>query len=629
MLMTVVVIARPCLTPWSPTSEAGCVIHPSDVEIGNGPAQGTVVEGQREQIANGSTQYIGEKGGNDAPPTYQDASGAPVENNSPLGYDVGPVTITLLNITMMIGAGIYSTPASILNGTGSVGVSFVYWTLGYLLCLASGAVYLEFTAYFPSRSGSEVVFLEQAYPRPMWLFPTTFAVQSVILSFGSANATVMANYLIAISGHEGTNWQIKGTALACYSLATLTLVFNTKYAYWFSNGVGIVKICTLLFVIVTGFVVLGGGTRVENPTANFQDAWSGSKTASAYGMTTALYRIIFSYGGYNNAFNVANEVKNPVRSLKIYATAALTTVYILYMFANVAFFAAVPRELLEKSGLTVASLFFTQVFGNSGNVRGLNFLIALASFGNMIAVIIGLSRRIRECGRQGVLPYTRFWVSTKPFGTPLGPYLVIWSLTALMILAVPAGDAFTFVNDLGVFPTAAFNLAMAVGIYVVRWRRRKANLPEPEFKAWHVVIIFNICIQLYLLIMPWYPPAGGQYAGDVSFWYATYAVTGIGILLICAAYYWLWASLLPKWRGYKLRQELVSFDDGAQSNQLRKIPNADVSEWDSTHDASGRLVEPSADEVLVQEKGVRVSSEGSNSDTGKHVPNAVRETHNV
>ncbi|KAF4843210.1 High-affinity methionine permease [Colletotrichum siamense] len=593
-------------------------------------ASGTVTEGQVEQISNGSVQYIGEKGGNDAPPTYQDASGAPVENNSPLGYSVGPVTITLLNITMMIGAGIYSTPASILAGTGSVGVSFVYWTLGYLLCMASGAVYLEFTAYFPSRSGSEVVFLEQAYPRPMWLFPTTFAVQSVILSFGSANATVMANYLIAISGHEGTDWQIKGTALACYTLATLTLVFNTKYAYWFSNGVGIVKICTLLFVIITGFVVLGGHTKVQDPTANFKDAWSGSSSATAYGMTTALYRIIFSYGGYNNAFNVANEVKNPVRSLKIYATAALTTVYVLYMFANVAFFAAVPREDLENSGLTVASLFFTAVFGNSGAVRGLNFLIALASFGNMIAVIIGLSRRIRECGRQGVLPWTRFWVSTKPFGTPLGPYAVIWFLTALMILAVPAGDAFTFVNDLGVFPQAAFNLAMAVGIYVVRWRRSKLNLPEPEFKAWHVVIIFNICIQLYLLIMPWYPPAGGQYAGDVSFWYATYAVTGVGILLACAAYYWFWAFLIPKWKGYKLRQELISFEDGAQSNQLRKVPYADVAEWDATHDAAGRIINnTTVTEAPVQEKAVRTSSEGSNSDVGNSVSVSNQKTGGV
>lgn len=124
----------------------------------------------------------------------------------------------------------------------------------------------------------------------------------------------MANYLWAISGHEGTNWQIKGTALACYTLATLTLVFNTKYAYWFSNAVGIVKVCTILFVIITGFVVLGGNTKVENPTANFKDAWSGSSNASAYGMTIALYRIIFSYGGYNNAFNVANEVKVRRRS---------------------------------------------------------------------------------------------------------------------------------------------------------------------------------------------------------------------------------------------------------------------------------------------------------------------------
>lgn len=69
-------------------------------------ASNTVIE---DQINYGGVQYVGERGGNDAPPTYQDASGAPVEHKSPLGYAVGPATITLLNITMMIGAGIYST----------------------------------------------------------------------------------------------------------------------------------------------------------------------------------------------------------------------------------------------------------------------------------------------------------------------------------------------------------------------------------------------------------------------------------------------------------------------------------------------------------------------------------------
>lgn len=56
-----------------------------------------------------SLEYVGEHGGNDAPPMYQEAGGAPVESNSPLGYSVGPITILFLNISMMIGTGIYST----------------------------------------------------------------------------------------------------------------------------------------------------------------------------------------------------------------------------------------------------------------------------------------------------------------------------------------------------------------------------------------------------------------------------------------------------------------------------------------------------------------------------------------
>ncbi|KAK7723457.1 hypothetical protein SLS63_008869 [Diaporthe eres] len=406
------------------------------------------------QISDGSITYVGEKGGNNAGATYQEASGAPVESDSPLGYAVGPVTILLMNISMMIGTGIYSTP----------------------------------------------------------------------------------------------------------------LIFNTKFSYYMSNAIGLVKIATLLFVIVTGFVVLGGNTKIENPTVNFQNSFNGTEAASAYGLTNALYRIIFSYGGYNNAFNVVNEVKNPVKSLRKYAFLALFTVYVLYMFANVAFFAAVTKYDLVNSGTTVATLFFRSVFGDSGAVRGLNFLIALSAFGNIVASALGSSRMIRECGR--------------PFGTPIGPYFVKWALTALMILALPSGDAFNF---------AAFNLAMAVGLYVVRWRRRRANLPAPEFKAWQPVVIFNILVQLYLLVMPWYPPEGGQYAGDVSFWYGTYVVTGVGILIACGAYYWVWAKLIPKWKGYQLRQEVIKLDNGAQTHLIKKIPNAELAEFDATHDATGRL----------------------------------------
>ena len=90
--------------------------------------------------------------------------------------------------------------SAILAGTGSVGLSLIFWFIGYIVSLSSLAVYLEFASYFPSRSGSEVVYLEQAYPRPRYFFPIAFAVQSVILSFSSGNAIGMFNLIIRNNG---------------------------------------------------------------------------------------------------------------------------------------------------------------------------------------------------------------------------------------------------------------------------------------------------------------------------------------------------------------------------------------------------------------------------------------------
>ncbi len=58
-------------------------------------------------------------------------------------------------------------------------------------------------------------------------------------------------------------------------------------------------------------------------------------------------------------------------------------------------------------------------------------------------------KRIANCHdywetRQGVLPFTEFWVSTKPFGTPIGPYILKYVVTIIFIIAPPAGDAFQF-----------------------------------------------------------------------------------------------------------------------------------------------------------------------------------------
>lgn len=355
-------------------------------------------QGEAAFLTGNNLQYAVEKGENNNLPSYQEVSGAPVETHSPLGYHVGSVTIIFLNLSKVVGTGVYSTPSAILKGTGSVGLSLIYWFIGFLIACSSLSVYLEYASYFPSRSGSEVVYLEQAYPRPRYLIHVTFAIQTVILSFSASNSIVLSQYLFRINGHTPTPWEQKGVAIAGYTVAVLLLAFHTRFSYRLSNAIGIVKLLTLIFVAITGLVVLGGHTSVQKPTANFSDPFH-STTTSAYGVTNALIKIIFSYAGYQNAFNVVNEVKNPVRSIRNAGGISLFLVGVLYMLANIAYFAAVPVEELRESKQVAASLFFQHVFGTSRAVKGLNFLIALSAFGNLIAVLLGDSRLIRECGR--------------------------------------------------------------------------------------------------------------------------------------------------------------------------------------------------------------------------------------
>jgi len=90
---------------------------------------------------------------------------------------------------------------------------------------------------------------------------------------------------------------------------------------------------------------------------------------------------------------------------------------------------------------------------------------------------------------------------------------------------------------------------------------------EPlEFKASNTSIVLYLLSCVFLVVMPWVPPEKGH--ADVSFWYATYCVVGIGIILLCGLYYWIWVIILPKLGGYEIVEQAEKLKDGARMTKL-------------------------------------------------------------
>lgn len=201
---------------------------------------------------------------------------------------------------------------------------------------------------------------------------------------------------------------------------------------------GTVKIFILLFIVLTGLVLLTFGiATVPDPGASFRNPFAGS-SHSSYDYALALFKVIATYAGWSNASYVLNEVKNPVRTLKIAGPLGLSTVGIFYFFANIAFFSAATPQEIGESGVTVAALFLGKVFGE-GARRVAGAFVATSALGNIMTVSFSLSRVDQELAKEGMLPFSRFWASNWPTGSPSAALFLVFFYTCFIIVAVPFG----------------------------------------------------------------------------------------------------------------------------------------------------------------------------------------------
>lgn len=79
-------------------------------------------------------------------------------------------------------------------------------------------------------------------------------------------------------------------------------------------------------------------------------------------------------------------MKNPKRTIRIAGPLAIGVVTILYLLANIAYFAGATKEEITGSGRLVAALLFRNVYGPRAE-RALSVFVALSALGNVLSVV--------------------------------------------------------------------------------------------------------------------------------------------------------------------------------------------------------------------------------------------------
>ncbi len=253
---------------------------------------------------------------------------------------------------------------------------------------------------------------------------------------------------------------------------------------------------------------------------------------------------------------VLNEVKRPVRTLKIAGPLSLAIVGTLYIFANVAYFSAATPAQVSSSGVTVAAYFVSAVFGETAK-RVLGIFVALSALGNTMTATFAQSRVNQELAKEGIFPFSSFWASSWPCKAPSGGLLLHLLPSILVIMVIPFGSAYAFLLDVEGYPASILHLLVVLGLFWLRYQ--EPRIPRP-FRVWLPIAGFFAIGQLFLIVAPFIKPDGGK--GDTELVYWLYAVAGMGVLMAGVVYWAAWRKFVPLVGRFEWVERKTTLKDG-------------------------------------------------------------------
>lgn len=387
---------------------------------------------------------------------------------------VGPVLLTLYGIGVTVGAGIYVLVGEVAGVAGMAApVAFV---LAGMLAGLSAISYAELSTRFP-KAGGEATYVNAAFARP-WLTTTV----GLLVAF--SGVTSSAAVLLGFVGYLNELIAVPGWIALFGVVAFLAVV-----TFWGVAQSLIVVAITTLIEIGGLLLVIGAGLPVlDEVPAALPDIWPGLDAALWLLVLSSSVLAFFAFIGFEDIVNMAEEVKEPNRTLPIAIITTLIVSTLLYVMLTVISVLSVDPAQLGNSGAPLAHVFEA----NGGNPAILSTIAILAVVNGALIQMIMASRLFYGMARLGRLPQVLAHVNPVT-RTPDVAILGVALIVLVFALTLPIAELASYAS-LAVL--SVFCLANAALLVL----RRAADMEHAAFKAPIYVPVLGLVASFALLV---------------------------------------------------------------------------------------------------------------------------------
>jgi len=413
-----------------------------------------------------------------------------------LKRSLGPVSLVMLGIGAVIGAGLFvRTAAAIADRAGaSVTIAFIVAGIG---CAFAGLCYAEFASMIPVAGSAYTYSYATMGELVAWIIGWDLVLEYAV---GAATVSIAwseyANRVLdwfgmrvpyqwchsPIESMAGTGVRgiINIPALIILALLSALLIRGTKESA-FVNGIIVILKMTIVIIVISvgwGFINPANHTPFIPPAAIYVTPQGISHHfGGILGILGAAGVVFFAYIGFDAVSTAAQEAKNPKRDMPIGILGSLvicTVLYVLFAYvlsgvATVTDFRSVGREA------SVAFAITKYMHGYEWLSKSVTVAI-LAGFSSVILVMLfGQSRVFYSMSKDGLVP--KIFSDEHPrFRTPYKSNMLFFVFTGLFAGFLPED----IVGEMTSIGTLFAFILVCAGVWILR--RRRPDL-ERAFKV--------------------------------------------------------------------------------------------------------------------------------------------------
>ncbi len=397
-----------------------------------------------------------------------------------------------------VAVGIFATYDDMLATAGPVGIWL--WILSAIGQTLVALVVAQFAARI-ALSGSSYQWASRlANPKIGWLFGwlTFWYLAIAVVALDNALASQAFMPLVGMREDEGTARIITVAILVLQ--ATLVIASTRLLGMITSSAVGIELAIIVVLVIALAVVMVFSGTgTLDNLTSRGVTASNPNYFAIGGGLMAGMIMGLTTLVGFDSAANLAEEAKDPFRSVPRAIVASVVAAGVLGLLFLIALTVAIKDiPAVSASGSPVAAIIRSQL--GPVTERILLAGLAFAMFGAGMVVMAACSRQVFAMARDERFPAHGLMRKVNPkTQTPVAATILILVVGVVLMVALPGAALLQLIIGSTILPALIYGAIVVLYLAVrKRLERKEGGFSLGRFEVpiavaaliWEAIVLF-------------------------------------------------------------------------------------------------------------------------------------------